>query len=190
VSEDTLFGRDFDAIERGERYESEPRRIDQDEVNAFGALTGDQHPLHVDPKWAASGPFGQTVAHGMLILSCALGSLPIDPSRVLALRSIREAVFKRPLVVGEAITVNCRVSDLRALDDDAGLVECGWRILGDDGRLRARATVEIVWRRGAGINPSLAAAGRATLEPAPGDPGRADELTPVEVTEGGVRVLI
>lgn len=190
MSEETLFGRDFDAIERGQSYESASRRIDQDDVASFAALTGDQHPLHVDPESAASGPFGRPIVHGMLVLSCAVGVLPLDPSRVLALRRIRDAVFKRPLAVGDAITVHCRVNDLRPLDERSGLVDCEWRILGPDGKLRARARVELLWSRGEGAKPNLTAAGRATLEPALGDPGRPDELAPVQVTEDGLRVLI
>ena len=43
--------------------------IDQPMIDAFAAATGDRQWIHVDPKRAAAGPFGRTVAHGFLTLS-------------------------------------------------------------------------------------------------------------------------
>ncbi|MDH5538637.1 MAG: MaoC family dehydratase [Rhizobacter sp.] len=43
--------------------------IDQPMVDAFAALTGDSHFIHVDPARAALLPSGGTIAHGFLTLS-------------------------------------------------------------------------------------------------------------------------
>jgi acyl dehydratase len=43
--------------------------IDQLMIDAFAAATGDRQWIHVDPKRAATGPFGTTIAHGFLTLS-------------------------------------------------------------------------------------------------------------------------
>ncbi|MEU2235148.1 MaoC/PaaZ C-terminal domain-containing protein [Streptomyces vietnamensis] len=43
--------------------------ITQDRVTAFGGLTLDFDPHHIDPRQAADGPFGQAVAHGFMVLS-------------------------------------------------------------------------------------------------------------------------
>lgn len=44
--------------------------VGQPLIDAFAALTGDQQFIHVDPGRAASeGPYGTTVAHGLLTLS-------------------------------------------------------------------------------------------------------------------------
>lgn len=43
--------------------------IDQGRIDAFAAVTGDDQWIHVDPKRAAAGMFGSTVAHGFLTLS-------------------------------------------------------------------------------------------------------------------------
>lgn len=51
---------------------SEWRLIEQSAIDAFGAVTGDEQWIHVDPARAAQGPFGTTIAHGFLTLSlCA-----------------------------------------------------------------------------------------------------------------------
>ncbi|BBX17669.1 dehydratase [Mycolicibacterium duvalii] len=43
--------------------------ITQDRVNLFADATDDHQWIHVDPQRAADGPFGGTIAHGLLTLS-------------------------------------------------------------------------------------------------------------------------
>jgi acyl dehydratase len=51
---------------------SDYRIVTQQEIDTFAALTGDDQWIHVDVARAADGPFGGTIAHGLLTLS--LGS--------------------------------------------------------------------------------------------------------------------
>jgi acyl dehydratase len=44
-------------------------QITQDRVNLFADATDDHQWIHVDPERAAGGPFGSTIAHGLLTLS-------------------------------------------------------------------------------------------------------------------------
>ncbi|MEZ5653822.1 MAG: MaoC family dehydratase [Burkholderiaceae bacterium] len=43
--------------------------VDQKMIDLFADATGDHQWIHVDPKRAAEGPFGATIAHGFLTLS-------------------------------------------------------------------------------------------------------------------------
>jgi len=43
--------------------------VDQARIDAFAEATGDDQWIHVNPRRAASGPFGTTIAHGYLTLS-------------------------------------------------------------------------------------------------------------------------
>lgn len=43
--------------------------IDQARIDLFADATDDHQWIHVDPKRAAAGPFGTTIAHGYLTLS-------------------------------------------------------------------------------------------------------------------------
>jgi acyl dehydratase len=43
--------------------------VSQDDIDKFAALTGDHQWIHVDVERAAKGPFGGTIAHGLLTLS-------------------------------------------------------------------------------------------------------------------------
>jgi 3-hydroxybutyryl-CoA dehydratase len=147
TSHSDLFAKPFGELAVGERFATAPRVITDADVMAFAELSGDHHPLHVDEAWAADGPFGRRIAHGMLVLSRAAGEVPFDPRRVRALRRVRDAVFKRPVFPGEAIHSEGRIDELRPVDDDAGLVACALDVRNGDGKLVARATLELVWAR-------------------------------------------
>lgn len=43
--------------------------IDQAMIDGFATHTLDPDPLHIDPEWAAQGPYGGTIAFGFLTLS-------------------------------------------------------------------------------------------------------------------------
>jgi 3-hydroxybutyryl-CoA dehydratase len=151
----SLFERDFDALEPGERFATPGRTVSEADIAQFAALTGDTHPQHVDAAWAAGSRFGEQIAHGLLVLSFAAGSMPFDPERVVALRRVGDAVFKQPVLIGDTVHVEGEVVSVRPIDDENGLVECRWRVLNQHGRLVLRASVELVWRRAAVREPIL-----------------------------------
>ena len=120
----SLFERDFDALEPGERFTTSGRTVSEADIAQFAALSGDTHPQHVDPAWAAGSRFGEQIAHGLLVLSFAAGSMPFDPERVVALRRVGDAVFKQPVLIGDTVHVEGEVVSVRPIDDENGLVEC------------------------------------------------------------------
>ncbi len=122
--------------------------VTEAEVLAFAALTGDHHPQHTDAEWSVGSVFGEQIAHGMFVVSLAAGLVPFDPARVMALRSLKEVVFKRAVKFGDAIRVEGRIDGLRPMGDDAGLVTLAWRILNNDGELCCRARVDVLWKAG------------------------------------------
>src|SRR5881397_805978 len=149
----------LDGLEIAEIAVSPGRTITEADVVSFAALTGDWHPQHSDATWAAESRFGRRVAHGMLLLSYAVGLVPLDPSRVVALRGISDVVFKRPVHIGDTIRVASRIDDVKPLDEETALVRVSWRIVNQSGEGVARAKLAIVWRRRA------AAADRPSTEP-------------------------
>ncbi|HEY6779545.1 MAG TPA: MaoC/PaaZ C-terminal domain-containing protein [Thermoleophilaceae bacterium] len=143
----TVLERDFDALEPGQRFSTRGRTVSEADVVGFATLTGDMHPQHVDADWSARGRFGERIAHGLLVLSYAAGLVPFDPERVVALRGVRDAVFKAPVKLGDTIHVEGEITATKELDEAHGLVKVRWRVLNQRGRLVMRATVEVVWRR-------------------------------------------
>ena len=137
----------FERLSVGARFDSDRRVVRETDVMVFGALTGDRHPLHLDAEWSARGPFGERIAHGLLVLALAVGLLPLDPERVLALRRVGDVVFKRPVRLDDAISVSGEVTALRPVDERSGLVDFAWAIRNQEGALVARAIVQLLWRR-------------------------------------------
>ena len=155
----------FDDLEIGAAMESSGRTVTEYDVVSFAALTGDWHPQHADAAWAADSPFGRRIAHGMLVLSYALGLLPIDPRVVLALRSVESAVLKRPVGLGDTIRVRAKVTEMRPLGDETGLVTLGVRIVNQEDQLVARMEIVVVWRREASLPVVAGAAVDDELSP-------------------------
>jgi acyl dehydratase len=139
----------FDDLAPGMRFRTRGRTVTEADVVAFAGQTGDFHPQHVDARWAAAGPFGERIAHGMLVLSYAAGLVPFDPERIMALRRVRDATFKRPVRLGDTIRAEGRLADTKEIDDRSGLVTIALNVLGEGDRTVMRATIELVWRRDA-----------------------------------------
>jgi 3-hydroxybutyryl-CoA dehydratase len=149
-----VFDLDFEELTPGTAFVTRGRTVTEADVVGFGTLTGDLHPQHVDAEWAEQSRFGKRIAHGMLVLSYAVGLVPLDPDRVVALRRIRDAVFKRPVGLGDTIHVEGEVERLAPVDDEMGLAVCNWRVRNQRGRLVVSATVEVLWRRGGAPAPT------------------------------------
>jgi 3-hydroxybutyryl-CoA dehydratase len=148
-----LLERPFEGLEEGAKFATRGRTLTEADLVQFAALTGDWHPQHTDAEWARRSPFGERVAHGMLLLSYAVGLVPFDPERAVALRRVADATFKRPARPGDTIHVEGTIRRLVEVDETTGLVECDWRILTARGSLVARARVEVVWRREGSAGP-------------------------------------
>ena len=137
----------FEALEAGQEFTTRGRTVTEADVVAFASLTGDWHPAHSDAEWAAAGPFGERIAHGLLVVGLAAGLVPLDPGRVVALRRVCDATFKRPVRFGDTLRVEGRIAELGAGSEDAGLVTFAWNVVNQDGRTVCRARVEVLWRR-------------------------------------------
>jgi 3-hydroxybutyryl-CoA dehydratase len=137
----------FDALEVGASFETRGRTVTEADVAAFAALTWDTHPQHTDEQWAAGRGFGGRIAHGMLVIAFAAGLVPFDPERVLALRKVGDATFKRPVRFGDTLSVAGRISELAPVSDEAGLVTFAWTVRNQDGQGVCRAQVAVLWAR-------------------------------------------
>ena len=141
------FAKDFDALREGERFVTRGRTIGEADIIGFATLTGDTHPQHTDAEWAASSRFGERIAHGLLVLSYAAGLMPFDPERIVALRRGGDAVYKQPVRIGDTIQVEGEIAPKSEIDTGHGLVSTRWRVMNQRGKLVARASVDLVWRR-------------------------------------------
>jgi acyl dehydratase len=105
--------------------------IEQNRIDSFAETTGDHAWIHVDTERAADGPFGSTIAHGLLTLSL----VTMLAARVVRVNGLRSALhygydqvrFIRPVTVESRIRARVTLSGV----DGAGA------------KVRARYQVEV-----------------------------------------------
>jgi acyl dehydratase len=70
-----LLDRTFENVNEGESFTTEGRNVTETDVEDFARLSGDYHPEHMDPEYAAASPYGERIAHGLLVFSIATGQV-------------------------------------------------------------------------------------------------------------------
>ncbi len=129
---------------------SSARTITQAEITLFAGLSGDFNPVHVDHAAAASGPFGQVIAHGLLGLSIASGLGTHAPSvQTVAFVKILEWSFHHPIFPGDTIRVE---TTIRAIEPTGrgrrALVTWGRRVLNQNDQVVQEGSTQTLVARG------------------------------------------
>ncbi len=100
----------FEDVEVGTTWESPSRVVTEADVHAYAELSGDFNPIHVNPEYAATTPFGRTIAHGLLTLARASGmSIDHPKMRTLAVVELRQIKFLAPVFPGDNLRVRTTV---------------------------------------------------------------------------------
>ena len=75
----------------------------------FAELSGDFNPIHLDPVQAAKSPFGERIAHGLLVASLLSGVMGSDlpgPGSIYLGQTLK---FLAPVHIGDVITASAEV---------------------------------------------------------------------------------
>lgn len=86
--------------------------VTEDDVKAFGDLSGDYNPLHFNEEWAKETIFGGRIAHGLLtasFISTAIGMKLPGPGAIYMSQSMK---FLGPVRIGDTITTRVEIVDL------------------------------------------------------------------------------
>lgn len=86
--------------------------VDEERVRKFGDATGDLNPVHFDPEFAATTPFGRPIVHGGLLIgffSRILGMELPGPGTIFLSQSVR---FAAPVYVGETVVCSVELAEL------------------------------------------------------------------------------
>ncbi|MEC9431637.1 MAG: MaoC family dehydratase [Pseudomonadota bacterium] len=81
-----------------------------DTAMAYGELTADFNPIHCDPEFAASSPFGKAICHGTMGLNLAIEAAERSLAPAFALRDVKIR-FSRPAPVGETLRAGATLTD-------------------------------------------------------------------------------
>lgn len=125
-------GLTFDQFKLGDCFTSQGRTITESDVVSFAGLSGDFNPLHTDKEFGKTTPFGERIAHGMLIQAIATGMANwtgVFEGTTLALmeQTIR---YKAPVMFGDTVHLELEVLEKKPTSKpDRGVVRFTARVL-------------------------------------------------------------
>ncbi len=139
----------YEQLNIGDKWTSADRTIQAADLQSFSDLTGDHDPLHTDPQFAARGPFGKPVVHGLLGLSIMAGLSSKAPVVLTAaLVDIRSWSFSKPLFVGDVVRAITEIIDLKPRGRRHGEVHWYRQLVNQNGeKVQDGLLVTLVTRR-------------------------------------------
>ncbi|MBT3071942.1 MaoC family dehydratase [Rhodomicrobium sp. Az07] len=86
--------------------------VKDEHITSFAEISGDTNPVHLDEAFAATTPFKQRIAHGMLsaaYISAVFGTKLPGPGCIYISQTLN---FKAPVHIGDEVVTTVRVTDL------------------------------------------------------------------------------
>ena len=125
----------FEDCQVGNRVVAPARTITESDLVQFAALTGDWHPLHTDAEYAKETMFGERIVHGMLVLAIGTGLLFRTGNNIalpkfsIVAAGLDKVRFVAPTKIGDTLHVEGEVTQVRAMDEERGLITARHRIV-------------------------------------------------------------
>jgi acyl dehydratase len=143
--EGTLLDKYFDQLAVGDVFAgTRGRTITETDIAMFSAVSGDWSPLHNDAAYAANGPFGTRIAHGLLLVSMMTGLAPISGQAVVALYGFDRVRFVNPVLLGDTITYTSKIAKLEPKGDGRGLADVEFQICNQHENVCVAGTIKIL----------------------------------------------
>jgi acyl dehydratase len=113
----------FEDLSIGQTWTSARRTVTESDVVIFAGMTGDYDRAHVDHDYASKSRFKQPLMHGMMGMAWVAGLSTTAPAvKTLALVSVEQWKFLRPVYIGDTVHVVTEVVELAAGGRSAGRV--------------------------------------------------------------------
>ena len=107
----------FEEYTVGDAITSQGRTVTEGDIVSFAMLSGDWNPLHTDAEAARQTPYGERIAHGLLVLSMATGlaeRLGFMNQTVIGFMGL-EWQFRAAVRIGDTVRVQATVSELKPM---------------------------------------------------------------------------
>ena len=143
-----MLDRYFDQLAVGDVFPgTRGRTITETDLALFSAVSGDWSPLHNDAAFAATGPFGTRIAHGLLLISMMTGMAPISGQAVVALYGFDRVRFIKPVLLGDTINYTSKIAGLQPKGDSRGLADLEFEIRNQHQAVCVAGTIKILLNR-------------------------------------------
>ena len=87
------------------------RHVTQPMIDTYARASGDFNPIHVDPDYAGKGPFGRTIAHGLMTLAFVAQMLNEWSDGAFDESGALEITFIAPVFAGDTVEVSGMVEE-------------------------------------------------------------------------------
>jgi acyl dehydratase len=96
----------FEDFQVGQRFTTPARTVTEADIANFAGVSGDFNPIHTDAEFAKTTPFGERIAHGLLVLSMLTGLRQRSghfEGTLIAWLEIRNYRFLKPVLIGDTV---------------------------------------------------------------------------------------
>lgn len=135
----------FDQLSVGDVFAgTRGRTVTEADIALFSAVSGDWNPIHNDAAFAAKGPFGTRIAHGLLLVAMMTGMAPISGKAVVALYGFDRVRFTNPVALGDTITYTSKIAGLQPRADGRGIADVEFEICNQHNAVCVAGTIKIL----------------------------------------------
>jgi 3-hydroxybutyryl-CoA dehydratase len=134
----------FEDFRVGDVEVTRARTITETDIVNFAAFSGDWYPLHTDAEYAKTSPFGERIAHGMLVLSVATGLMPLYDISAIAFYGMDKVRFTAPTKIGDTIHVEIDVVDKEDKGDLGGIISLKGSVKNQRGEDVVVSTIKVL----------------------------------------------
>lgn len=107
----------FEDFEMGQKIATPARTITEADIVNFAGVSGDYNALHTDETFAKNTPYGERIAHGILILAVSTGLAARQgflEGTTLAFREVSWK-FSAPVFIGDTVYMVVEVAELKPM---------------------------------------------------------------------------
>jgi len=143
-------GLTFDEFNVGDVFASQARTVTEADVVAFAGISGDFNPLHTDAEFGKTTPFGERIAHGMLVAAISTGManwLGVFEGTTIALME-QVLQYKGAVKFGDTVHLELTVAEKKeSSKPDRGVVIFSARVLNQENKIVIDGTWTTLMKR-------------------------------------------
>ena len=140
----------FEDFVVGEKITTRGRTITEADIVNFAAFSGDWYPLHVDVEFAKQTPFGERIAHGLLVLSATSGLMPLMDMAIQAFYGMDRVRFTAPTKIGDTLHVEMEVLEKKDKGELGGVVTMQSNVKNQRGEDAAVSIMKVLMKKKGG----------------------------------------
>lgn len=143
----------WDDLNDGDEFHTVGRTVTESDVVSFAGLSGDYNQLHTDAHFAAETPYGERIAHGLLVLAITSGLSTRQRSYQAMAPSIMgllglQCKWPGHTRIGDTISITIRVQSKKETSKpDRGVVVLERIAADQDGRIVMESEWTLLLRR-------------------------------------------